>query len=115
MNAYLKKKPTLREKRRAVQTWLVSTTFRSMLLVAIMVFGVLYLFKVNTVSSQGFVITDLQDQIVELERENQRLDVQIASYRSMNSLEARPEGTDLVVASDIVYVTPVGTAVARAN
>ncbi|EKD67013.1 MAG: hypothetical protein ACD_48C00635G0001 [uncultured bacterium] len=33
----------------------------------------------------------------------------------MNSLEARLEGTDLVVASDIVYVTPVGTAVARAN
>jgi len=115
MNAYLKKKPTLREKRRAVQKWLVSTTFRSMLLVAIMVFGVLYLFKVNTVSSQGFVISDLQDTIVELERDNQRLDVQIASYRSMHSLETRLEGTDLVVATDLRYVTPVGTAVARAN
>jgi len=115
MNAYLKKKPTLREKRLAVQKWLVSTTFRSILLGGIVVFGVLYLVKVNTVSTQGFVISDLESQVQDLERENQRLDVQIASYRSMHSLEARLSDTDLVVATDMEYVTPVGTAVARAN
>ncbi|HBB38534.1 MAG TPA: hypothetical protein DEP63_04180 [Candidatus Magasanikbacteria bacterium] len=111
----MKKKPTLREKKLAVQRWLVSTTFRTMLLGAIVLFGVLYLFKVNTVSTQGFVISDLEVEIQELERENQRLDVQIASYRSMHSLEARLESTDLVAASDMQYLIPVGTAVARAN
>ncbi|PIR76033.1 MAG: hypothetical protein COU32_04310 [Candidatus Magasanikbacteria bacterium CG10_big_fil_rev_8_21_14_0_10_42_10] len=115
MNAYLKKTPTLREKRLAVQHWLVSTTFRSMLLVAIVIFGVLYLFKINTVSTQGFVISDLQDQVTQLERENKRLDVEVASHRSMNSIEGRLSGTNLVAVGDMQYVTPVGTAFARAN
>ena len=113
MNAYLKKKPTLREKRLAVQRWCVSTTCRGLVLALIFVFGLLYLFKVNTVSTQGFVISDLESKIEQLERENKRLDVQIASGRSMKSIETRLEGMNLVVAADMQYVTPVGTAVAR--
>ncbi len=112
MNAYLKKKPTLRQKRLAVQRWFVSTTCRAFLLGCILVFGVLYLFKVNTVSTQGFVISDLEGQIIELERENKRLDVKIASNRSMKSVEERLQGMEFVAAGDMQYVTPVGTAVA---
>ena len=112
MNAYLKKKPTLREKRLSVQRWFVSTTCRGLLLGCIVVFGVLYLFKVNTVSTQGFVISDLEGQIIELERENKRLGVQIASHRSMKSVEERLQGMEFVAAGDMQYVTPVGTAVA---
>jgi len=112
MNAYLKKKPTLRDKRRAVQRWFLSTTCRTLLLVGVVVLSVLYLLKVNTVSTQGFVINDLENSIVELERENKKLDVQIASHRSMKSIEDRLKGMTLVAVEDMQYVTPVGTSVA---
>jgi hypothetical protein len=112
MNAYLKKKPTLREKRLTVQRWFVSTTCRGLLLGCILIFGMLYLFKINTVSTQGFVISDLEGQIQGLERENKRLGVQIASRRSMKSLEERLKGMELVAVDNIQYVTPVGTTVA---
>lgn len=112
MNAYLKKKPTLREKRLAVQRWLVGTTFRGLLLSCIIVFGILYLFKVNTVSTQGFVISDLERKIVDLGRENKKLDVEIASQRSMYSIEKRLDKMELVYVDNMIYVTPVGTTVA---
>ncbi len=112
MNAYIKKKPTLREKRLAVQRWFVSTTCRALLLGCILVFGVLYLFKINTVSTQGFVISDLETKIEQLERDNKRLDVQVATNRSMKSIEERLQGMEFVAAGEMQYVHPVGTAVA---
>lgn len=113
MNAYIKKKPTLREKRKSLQRMFVSTTFRTVLLGVILLFGMLYLFKINTVSAQGFVISDLETRIVELERENKKLDVQIASYRSVQSIESRLNGVGLVSAGELQYVSSVGTSVAR--
>lgn len=113
MNAYLKKKPTLRDNRLAVKRWFVSTTCRAMLLGCIALFGILYLFKVNAVSTQGFVINDLEGEIVELERENKRLGVQVASHRSMKSIEERLQGMEFVAVDDVTYITSVGTAVAR--
>ncbi len=112
MNAYLKKKPTLREKRQAVKRVVVSKTFRGFLVASTLVFGVLYLFKINTVSAHGFVISELETKLVELERENKKLDVQIASHRSVQSIEARLGGLGLVVAGDIQYAKQVGTSIA---
>ncbi len=67
----------------------------------------------NTVSAQGFVMSDLEKRIIELERENKKLDVQIASYRSVQSIESRLGGVGLVAAGELRYVNPVGTSVAR--
>ena len=113
MNAYLKKTPTRRQRAQAFRKLFVSGTFRAGLLVCIALFGVLYLFEVNAVSTQGFAISDLEDTITVLEQENRKLNVQIASYRSMDSIESRLADMGLVNADNIVYVTPVGTAVAR--
>lgn len=113
MNAYIKSRPTLRQKRQAVQRWFVSTSCRAVLLGCMVLFGILYLAKVNSVSTQGLVISDLEDAIVELERDNKKLDVQIASYRSMQSVESRLGNMNLVAAGEKQYVTSVGTAVAR--
>ena len=57
MNAYSKKKQTLRQKKEAVRKVLVSTTFRSALCVLTIMFGFMYVWQTNTVSTKGYQIT----------------------------------------------------------
>ncbi len=112
MNAYLKQKPTLRQKKQALQKLIVSSSFRVGLIVMMILFGVLYVFQTNSVSTKGFEISDLERQIVELERENRKINVEIAEYRSMESIQNRITELNLVTVDSPEYLTPVGTAVA---
>jgi len=112
MNKY-KHKQTRRDKRLALKRWMVSTSFRAGLLAFTIVFGLLYVVQTSTVSTKGFVISDLQSELQTLEHETRALDVEIAKNRSMVSIQERLQGMDLVDARTVEYVTPVGTVVAR--
>ncbi|HYE59706.1 MAG TPA: septum formation initiator family protein [Candidatus Kapabacteria bacterium] len=104
---------TMREKRKALQLWMVSTTSRVVLCGCVILFGVLYILETSAISTKGYEMSDLQKQIQELEQENERIDVAIADHRSMESIERRVKDLNLVLAGDVTYVSPVGTAVAR--
>jgi deoxyinosine 3'endonuclease (endonuclease V) len=58
-------------------------------------------------------MSDLQNKMSLLKRDTQAIDVQIAAYRSMDSIQKRLQSLNLVAAADVSYVSPVGTAVAR--
>lgn len=92
---------------------LLSTTFRVSLIAITMVFGVGYVWQTNTVSTKGYLISDLEKQITQLENETRSLDVQIAEYKSMQSLQERLSDTELVAVTDVDYLTLVGTTVAK--
>jgi cell division protein FtsL len=107
------RKQTMREKKQAVKRMLLSTSFRVFLTVLVSSFSVLYVAQTSSVSTKGYDINDLQREITQLQRENQKLDFQIAQYRSMQSIKDRLEQMDLVIADNIEYVTLVGNSVAR--
>ena len=107
-----KKKQTMREKRLAIKKLFMNTTFRVGLSVLIGVFGIMYVAQTSSVSTKGYDINDLQRKITNLERENDRLGYQIAQNRSMQSIQARLAGMDLVAADDVEYTTLVGSTVA---
>jgi len=113
MNAYAKKKTTLRQKKQQLLKFMVSATFRMGLMAFIVIFGVLYIWQTNVVSTKGYEISDLEAQIKKLEQENRRLEVHVAEHTSMQRLEERIAQTDLVQADSIQYITAVGTAVAQ--
>ena len=113
MNAYSKKRQTLRQKKEAVRKILVSTSFRSILCVLTVVFGFMYVWQTNTVSTKGYQISDLERQIQELGYETRKLEVDIAQYKSMQNLQERLSQTSLVLVTDVDYMTVVGTAVAK--
>ncbi|MBT3538723.1 hypothetical protein HOF40_00555 [Candidatus Parcubacteria bacterium] len=113
MNAYSKKKQTLRQKKEAVRKVLVSTTFRSALCVLTIMFGFMYVWQTNTVSTKGYQITDLERQVQGLEYETRKLDVDIAQYKSMQNLQERLSGTSLVAVTDVDYMTVMNSAVAK--
>ncbi len=104
---------TLRQKRQAVRQWLYGTTFRALLLTVFLVFGLMYVVQTSSLSTKGYEINDLEKQIQVLEQENQRLELQIASNRSMNSIQERLVGLNMVEAGGSVeYVSLTGNAVA---
>lgn len=91
----------------------LSNVFRVCLSVFIVVFGVLYVINLSTMSTKGYDITDLQKKIISLERENQKLEIKIAKNSSMRSIQEKLDNMDMVVAENIEYATIMGTVVAR--
>jgi len=112
MSPFLREKKTLRDNKLAIQKWMLSTSFRFVLLSLLVVFGIMYVVQTSSASTKGFEMNDIKKQITSLERENQELQYKIANYRSMQSIKERLKGMDLVVATDVQYVKTVGTAVA---
>lgn len=102
----------MQQERLALKQFVFSRTCRMILIGCFALFGVLYIMQTSSVSTKGFEISELQGQVRMLENETRSLDVEIAQYRSMKSIQQRLDGMELVEAHNIEYVTPVGTAVA---
>lgn len=104
---------TIREKHLAMKKMFLSNAFRVFLAVFVLAFGVLYVVYTSSISTKGYDITDMQKQITNLKRENQKLEFKIAQHRSMQSIQERLEGMDLVSAENIEYKTIVESTVVR--
>ncbi len=104
---------TIRDKKAVLQRWFVSTACRTTLMVLVAIFGLLYLFEMNSVSATGYDIANLERQVTTLEQENQDLDVHIAHYRSMPSIQDRLASMNLVPVDSVQYVNAMGSIVAR--
>ena len=73
----------------------------------------MFVIQISSVSTKGFEISNIEKKVQKLERENRKLEVHIAEYRSMKSIQTRLDGMDMVVADNIHYFTPMDNAVAR--
>ncbi len=107
------RKLTRREKKLAMKRMFLSGSFRAGLIVFIVFFGISYVLQTTAVSTKGYIISDLERTVRDLKHETKQLEVDIAGYTSMQSIQARLSEIDLVVADSVDYITPVGTAVAR--
>ena len=76
------------------------------------VFGIMYIVQMNSISTRGYEMSDLENQITLLEQENQKLEFQIASNKSMKSIQSRLVGKVFVAADTYQYGSLVGTAMA---
>ena len=112
MNSYKKKKQTLREKKEALNKLLFSTSFRVSVGIFVLIFGVLYILKTTSVSTKGYMISDLEKQVATLEYENRKMDVEVAKLKSMQSLQDRIASTDLVVVANVDYLNILDGSVA---
>ncbi|PIT86110.1 MAG: hypothetical protein COU33_05005 [Candidatus Magasanikbacteria bacterium CG10_big_fil_rev_8_21_14_0_10_43_6] len=108
----LSRTQTLREKRIAIEQFAMKTSFRAGLLVLAVVLIVLDVTQTSAVSTKGYEINQYQTEIRQLERENRKLEVEISKHRSVESIQERLQGLDLVVAEQPRYVSLVGPTVA---
>jgi len=113
MNKFIDKNDTIRGKEIANRKWVLSNTVRLTLLGLIGILCVVFLTKIGSVSTKGFEMKDLEIQKQELETETRRLEVQIAQYRSILSVNERLASMNMVSVDNPEYLNVAGSEVAR--
>ena len=103
---------TLRQRKMAWREMFLSSTCKYAVMVFIVLFGVLYVLQTSSISAKGFAMSDLERQIQILENDNQKVEFEIATYRSMKSIEQRLKGMNLVTVDNAQYATLTGNSVA---
>ncbi len=103
---------TLRQRKMAWREMFLSSTCKYAVMVFIVLFGVLCVLQTSSISAKGFVMSDLEQQIQVLENENQKVEFEIATHRSMKSIEQRLQSMNLVTVDNAQYATLAGNSVA---
>jgi len=90
----------------------------TMVMVVIFLICVLSLFFLAQVfqsSTKGYEITELHDQIKNLEEQNKSLEIEAAELKSFENLKDEANTLNMVNTDNIVYIKRSGTSVAVAN
>ena len=101
-------------KRRTVSQKAKESKFTvSMFSVALVcVAGLLYIFQISGVATKGYEIEDYEKTLSELQRENQKMQIEIADLKSMDNLENESGKLSAIDYKDIIYITSISSAVA---
>lgn len=110
---YKQSRPSPRQKRLALQKYLMSTGARVGLLAVALTLIAAYVVQLSIVSTTGFDISSLERTVKEKERTTQRLELHIAKYRSMKSIQSRLARLDMVQADAVDYVVVADLHVAQ--
>lgn len=86
--------------------------FKLPMVIAVALLGAVYIAEANVVSSHGIKIRALQNEIAEVRRDSEQLEIQVATSQSMNTLEARVQSLQMVPAEHPVYIAVPSGAVA---
>ncbi len=83
-------------------------TLSFFLVALICALGVYYVFEVNNLATKGIEIDRLQKNIQELQKKNERLQIEAAELRSMYKIEEKTRDLNMVVPMDISYISLPG-------
>lgn len=86
---------------------------RLVLLAASVFMALLYLWLVNSSATAGFQLSDLEKELVTLEQEYKKLEVEYAGLHSLEHVQKAGEEMGLVAATQVEYVGVTGVASAR--
>ncbi len=71
-----------------------------------------YLWQINALSTRGFKIKELENNISDLKKDNQTLELEVTNEQSMFNLNERIKQLNLVAIQKVEYLQPIGPAVA---
>lgn len=83
---------------------------RVILIVSAVFFGLLYLWLVNSSATAGFELSDLEKNVVSLEQEYKKLEIEYAALHSLDHVEQVGEDMQLVASTNVEYVGDTGVA-----
>jgi len=81
--------------------------------VIIVLLGGIYLFQLNRSSTKSFTVSALVQQQEQLLKERRALELQQAQLSALSNLENAPVVESLVASTNIEYLTPATSDVAR--
>lgn len=98
-----------------IPEWVSGKAMRASLLGIVMVMSVAYMVRVNSAATCGYEAHALENQISEMNADLQGLQIKIADAGSMNSIEKRLQGMNLVTVEEFQRYNTAGGAVAMAK
>lgn len=104
---------TLRQKKLAIQHFMLGTGFRFGLLALTGILITCHVIKMSDVSTQGYQITHLQQQLQTLEQEKQKVDIEVARLSSMNYIQEKVKDLQFVPIEKPEFITVHGATVAK--
>jgi hypothetical protein len=115
MIKYSTKKHTMRQGRLAKKKIQHGLVVRLLMLSVVVVMSVGYVTVTSSVSTKGYDISSLQNDIMTIEKDIEIIDYETAKYRSMSSIKERLTNMDFEKASQVTYlkVDETGGVVAR--
>lgn len=84
--------------------------FGALIFILLAVFSLLYLFQINNVSTKGYEVSRLQKQVTELEEAAKRLELESASLRSIQGIEAEIRTLNMVPSGGVNYINHSGVS-----
>ena len=92
------------ERRLQMNIWVLLTA---------VVFGVGYLIQINTLATKGYSIRNLEKQIGQKQKENERLSAQIIEAQSLTALQNRIDTLKLITSHNVEYIESARPVAAR--
>ncbi|OGE91026.1 MAG: hypothetical protein A3J05_03725 [Candidatus Doudnabacteria bacterium RIFCSPLOWO2_02_FULL_48_13] len=86
---------------------------RSAILSALFVLGVAYLIQVNSISTKGYEIKQLEQKLVEVREQNERLELEARSLKAIETIQAQAQALNLVPSQGVNYFSGNGYAFER--
>ncbi len=74
--------------------------------------GVFYLAEINQVSTLGFRLRTLQDEVNQLKVSNEKLEIEAAQMKSMERIKSLSEELGLISTGEILYLDLASSEVA---
>lgn len=74
------------------------------LLVSIIILAVIYLANLNILSTKGYKIRQLEQQIKKLELEQKHLEIESTSLQSINRIESEASKLNFVPSTNVTYI-----------
>jgi cell division protein FtsL len=83
----------------------VSAKFLNLtILAAIIFFGLLYLFEINTLGTKGYQIRSLQEQIRVVQEDQKNLQMQASALQSIDRIQQQAQALNFVPATNVTYL-----------
>jgi hypothetical protein len=90
--------------KRKTKTIEPATQINLILLGLIILFGLSYLFIINSLSTKGYEIKKLEQRLINLESSQKKLQVEAADLQSINNLQLEAAKLNFVPATNITYL-----------
>ena len=101
-------------RRRTVSQKAKESKFTVSMFVAVLICaaGLLYIFQISGVATKGYEVGNYEKTLFELQRENQKMLIEIADLKSMKNLENKSGKLSAIDYKNIIYITSISSAVA---
>ena len=90
-----------------------SAIVRLALLVLVMALGTLFFVKTNSAATLGYHVKELDDRARVLQKESQKLELEVAELSSMKTIAERLQALGFIPADDLEFVKSVDASVAK--